>query len=155
MQAVQPHVQQYADHGAITFPATRAKGLVVLDDRMTVPPSILDRVEKRAIACSVSQHQNAIEMITDILGQHPSITCLYLFARQQENRFWLGSLVLDADTIEQYSWELQAWFSHAYSQVMLKRPQIHVYCGLECNGAFKLAVLNPLSLLTGAEVIAV
>jgi hypothetical protein len=155
MQAVQPqlHLQPQYSHGAIALP-NRAKRLLVIDDAITVPQSTIDVLGKRAIALSLSPQHNAIQSITDILRQSSEITCLHLFAQERDNQVWLGDTLLDAQTVERYSWDFQAWFSHLYSRALLRRPQIHVHCPLAHSGAFKLAVSNPLSLLTGADVIA-
>ncbi len=154
MQAVQPqpHLQLQFLQQAAALPASQADQLVVIDDGMTVPQAALDTLGNRAIALSLSPQHNAIKVIADVLRQHSAITCLHLVAQERDNQIWLGDILLDAQAVERYSWDFQDWFSSSYSRMIVKRPQIHVYCQSAGHAAFKLSVLNPLALLTGADI---
>ena len=149
MQAVQPHTSQPLSH----FAKVRAKRLVVIDDRVTVSPSTLNALDKRAIALSIAPQDNSFQMIALTLRKYAAVDCVHVFAKCQDGMVQLGNVTLDATTIEQYSWDLQDWFSHIYSQVVVKRPQILIHYEPLCNASVEPPVLNALSQLTGAEVI--
>lgn len=146
MQAVQPTSQPISHVANV-----RAKRLVVVDDRVTVSPSTINTF-KRAIALSIAPQDNPFQMIALTLRKYVAIDCVHVFARCQDGVVQLGNVTLDAKTVERYSWDLQDWFSHIYSQVVVRRPQIHIHCESLGDVNLEPSVLNALSQLTGADV---
>ncbi|MEM9449346.1 MAG: DUF4347 domain-containing protein [Cyanobacteria bacterium P01_E01_bin.6] len=149
MQAVQPQLFQPSAH----LSPIRAKKLIVMDESVSVPQSTIESLSKRAIALSITSHQDVFQVISSTLRCQRTITCLHLFAQSQNGLIQCGHSVIDCNSIEQYSWDLHDWFVSVSNHVLMKRPQIHVH--LRSSGLVQIEpnILSALTQLTGAEVI--
>lgn len=148
MQAV--HTQPSQD--TLLSLSTRAKTLLVMNDDVIVPPALMKKVGKGAIALSLSPDQNGIQMIAKLLRDYGAIDCLHIVATSRAGEVYLGNTPLTVSAIEQYSWDLQDWFTHVYSRVVRRRPQIHIHCLAGEADALNISVMNALEQLTGADV---
>jgi Ca2+-binding RTX toxin-like protein len=99
-------------------------------------------------------NRDAIDQITDILGDRTNIDSIHIVSHGAPGSLQLGDLRLSLDDIECDRHSLQQWFSPRTDSTGKNRPTILLYgCSVAAGGTGK-AFVKRLSELTGASVAA-
>ena len=63
-----------------------------------------------SVSVILPSHMNGITEIATFLAQCPNVQTVHICTGGKPGHLQLGSVVLTADTIERYSWDIQTWF---------------------------------------------
>lgn len=102
-----------------------------------------------AVSAILPSHTNGITEIATLLAQCPNVQTVHLCTSGKPGQLNLGSVVLTADTVERYSWDIQAWFGFIPSFV--KPSLILDGCNVG-DGEEGRALIDHLYHLTGSHI---
>lgn len=125
--------------------------LVAIDASIPDSETLASSVVTGAIALILDPEQDGIAQITQALQQHPTITNLHIVSQGAPGVLYLGNTQLSSQTLDRYSWDLQAWFASPLASV----TSALMLCG--CNvaeGSVGDDFMNKLQYLTGARIAA-
>ncbi|MDX2216285.1 MAG: DUF4347 domain-containing protein [Oculatellaceae cyanobacterium bins.114] len=83
--------------------------LVIIDASVADTATLLAGVVPGAIAVLLDSQRDGVEQITEALQQHPEIDSLHIVSHGAPGTLFLGNTQLSLQTLELYSWDLQAW----------------------------------------------
>ncbi|MEG4066059.1 DUF4347 domain-containing protein, partial [Microcoleus sp. Pol11C2] len=98
----------FAQASSTAEPDTK-KSLVIVDSRVENYHQLIGGIKAGTEVFVLNHTRDAIEQITEILGQRSSITSLHIVSHGREAAVEIGSTELNIDNLETYSNQLQQW----------------------------------------------
>jgi len=130
----------------LTADGVKGKTLVVIDGNISGYETLVEQVIPGAEVIVVGSQQDGIEQISQALKGKEGIASLQIISEGKEGEIQLGTVLLNANTIQKYQGQLREW-----GKALTKEADILLFgcnVGLEQDNAF----IKQLSELTGADV---
>ncbi|MEG4580003.1 DUF4347 domain-containing protein, partial [Microcoleus sp. MON1_C5] len=125
------------------------KSLVIVDSRVENYQQLMGGIKVGTEVFVLNPTREAIEQITEILGQRSSITSLHIVSHGREAAVEIGSTELNIDNLETYSNHLQQW-----GKPLNESGSILLYGCNIAAGESGIKFIQKLSELTGANIAA-
>ncbi|MEG4403606.1 DUF4347 domain-containing protein, partial [Microcoleus sp. MON2_D5] len=132
-----------------TAAAEAKKSLVIVDSRVENYQQLIGGIKAGTEVFVLNPTREAIEQITEILGQRSSITSLHIVSHGREAAVEIGSTELNIDNLETYSSQLQQW-----GKALSESGSILLYGCNIAAGESGLKFIQKISELTGANIAA-
>ena len=91
---------------------------------------------------------DGVEQISNVLAQHQNLTAVHVVSHGSPGRVQLGTSELSLETIDRYSWQLQAW-----AESLTNTAEFLIYGCEVAKGDRGWVFVNMLHSLTGANVV--
>ncbi|HEY9661700.1 MAG TPA: DUF4347 domain-containing protein, partial [Allocoleopsis sp.] len=135
---------------ASTITSMLTATLVVIDPSVTDAQFLASGVLSGANVLVLESERDGVAQITLALQQHPEITNVHIVTHGSPACLYLGNRQLNLETIDQYAWDLQTWFSSSPD-----RPtSLSLYACNVASGDAGYAFLQKLHTFTGANIYA-
>jgi hypothetical protein len=125
------------------------KSLVVVDTRVENYEQLIGGVKAGTEVFVLDPTREAIEQITEIMGQRSSITSLHIVSHGREAAVEIGSTELNIDNLETYSNQLQQW-----GKALNESGSILLYGCNIAAGESGIKFIQKLSEITGVNIAA-
>ncbi|MEG5066172.1 DUF4347 domain-containing protein, partial [Microcoleus sp. B3-A4] len=125
------------------------KSLVIVDSRVENYHQLIGGIKAGTEVFVLNPTREAIEQITEILGQRSSITSLHIVSHGREAAVEIGSTELNIDNLETYSNQLQQW-----GKALNESGSILLYGCNIAAGESGIKFIQKLSEITGANIAA-
>ncbi|MEG5000328.1 DUF4347 domain-containing protein, partial [Microcoleus sp. B4-D4] len=125
------------------------KSLVVVDSRVENYEQLIGGVKAGTEVFILSQTRDAIDQITEILGQRHNINSLHVVSHGREAAIAIGPAELNLDNLETYSSQLQQW-----GKSLSKSASILLYGCNIAAGEAGIKFIQKIREFTGANIAA-
>ncbi|MEG5100896.1 DUF4347 domain-containing protein, partial [Microcoleus sp. AT13-A5] len=125
------------------------KSLVIVDPRVENYQQLIGGIKAGTEVFVLNPTREAIEQITEILGQRSSITSLHIVSHGREAAVEIGRAELNIDNLETYSNQLQQW-----GKGLNESGSILLYGCNIAAGESGIKFIQKLSEITGANIAA-
>ncbi|WP_313930203.1 DUF4347 domain-containing protein [Trichocoleus sp. FACHB-262] len=119
-----------------------------MDPAVTNYPELVAGVRSGVEVVVLEAMADGVEQISSVLAQRHNLTAVHVVSHGSPGRVQLGTSELSLETIDRYSWELQAW-----AESLTNTAELLIYGCEVAQGDRGWVFVNMLHSLTGADVV--
>ncbi|MEP0871267.1 DUF4347 domain-containing protein [Trichocoleus desertorum AS-A10] len=139
---------QKAPAASLTFSTSAASHeIVFIDPAVTNYPELVAGVRSGVEVVVLEAMADGVEQISSVLAQRHNLTAVHVVSHGSPGRVQLGTSELSLETIDRYSWELQAW-----AESLTNTAELLIYGCEVAKGDRGWVFVNMVHSLTGANV---
>jgi len=124
-----------------------SREIVFIDPAVTNYPDLVAGVRSGVEVVVLEATTDGVEQISSVLAQRHNLTAVHVVSHGSPGRVQLGTSELSLESINRYSWELQAW-----AESLTKTVELLIYGCEVAQGDRGWVFVNMLHSLTGANV---
>ena len=128
--------------------AMTRREIVFIDPVVTDYPDLVAGVRLGVEVVVLEATADGVEQISHVLAQHHNLAAVHIVSHGSPGRVQLGTSELSLETIDRYSWELQAW-----AESLINEAELLIYGCEVAQGDRGWVFVNMLHSLTGANVV--
>nr|WP_290226058.1 DUF4347 domain-containing protein [Trichocoleus desertorum] len=132
---------------SLSTPAA-SREIVFIDPVVTNYPELVAGVRSGVEVIVLEATADGVEQISSVLAQCQNLTAVHVVSHGSPGRVQLGISELSLETIDCYSWELQAW-----AESLTNTAELLIYGCEVALGDRGWVFVNMLHSLTGANVV--
>ncbi|NEP76190.1 DUF4347 domain-containing protein, partial [Okeania sp. SIO2G5] len=87
------------------------KAIAFVDANVDHYDHLVHGIVADTLVITIPKDRDGVRFITDFLAENQEVRRVYLVAHGEPGALFLGATALSVETLEQYSWDLQSWFS--------------------------------------------
>lgn len=124
-----------------------SREIVFIDPAVTDYTDLVAGVRSGAEVIVLEAAADGVEQISQVLAQRQNLTAVHLVSHGSPGRVQLGTSELSLETIDRYSWELQAW-----AESLTNSAELLIYGCEVAQGDRGWVFVNMVHSLTGANI---
>ena len=132
---------------SLSTQASATREIVFIDPAVTDYPDLVAGVRSNVEVIVLEAMADGVEQISSVLAQRQNLTAVHLLSHGSPGRLQLGTSELSLETIDRYSWQLQAW-----AEALTNKAELLIYGCEVTQGDRGWVFVNMLHSLTGANV---
>jgi hypothetical protein len=132
---------------SLSTQASATREIVFIDPAVTDYPDLVAGVRSNVEVIVLEAMADGVEQISSVLAQRQNLTAVHLLSHGSPGRVQLGTSELSLETIDRYSWQLQAW-----AEALTNKAELLIYGCEVTQGDRGWVFVNMLHSLTGAIV---
>jgi len=136
-----------SDSSSLSTPVA-SREIVFIDPAVTDYSDLVTGVRSRVEVVVLEATADGVEQISHVLAQHRNLAVVHIVSHGSSGRVQLGASELSLETIDRYSWELQAW-----AESLINEAELLIYGCEVAQGDRGWVFVNMLHSLTGANVV--
>ncbi|HEY9613031.1 DUF4347 domain-containing protein, partial [Allocoleopsis sp.] len=142
------HRPQFASQ-SLSIPASTTREIVFIDSAVTDYSDLVAGVRSRVEVIVLNAMRDGVEQISEVLAQRKDLTAVHLVSHGSPGRVQLGAIELSLETVNRYTWQLQAW-----AEALTDAAELLIYGCEVAKGDRGRVFVNMLHTLIGANVAA-
>jgi hypothetical protein len=139
---------QFVSH-SLSTQASATREIVFIDPAVTDYPDLVAGVRSNVEVIVLEAMADGVEQISSVLAQRQNLTAVHLVSHGSPGRVQLGTSELSLETIDRYSWQLQAW-----AEALTNTAELLIYGCEVAQGDRGRLFLRQLGNLTVARIAA-
>ncbi|MBW4489831.1 MAG: cadherin-like domain-containing protein [Trichocoleus desertorum ATA4-8-CV12] len=133
---------------SLSTPVT-SREIVFVDPAVIDYPDLVAGVRSGVEVVVLEAMADGVEQISHVLAQRQNLTAVHVVSHGSPGRVQLGTSELSLETIDRYSWELQAW-----AEAFTNNAELLIYGCEVAQGERGQALVAQLGKLTGTKIAA-